>query len=219
MSNCVKTWGHSFNKSVISVAVNCSCRWCWCYCSVCVCARDFNSVSQTKSCSSFPEWLRLSFRPDRILWAGEVSLCSLGSVFDDWLCPTLVLLFEWFSLRSAWCPARADSCVEADEVTVPADVNAESSPSMYCTTSRGLRWTSALLSEAPLVWWGWQLFSLWRSDSCSLGSGEELRLLSALSGWPWVSGASGRPVVWKRFGDLVAGLLCRRYFTGCLVKW
>lgn len=154
---------------------------------------DVSMFSQTKSCSSFPEWLRLSLRPDKIFWAGEVKFCSTGSVFGDRhrgrLCAALCcLLLDMFMLKSAWHPAAVasweDSCVVLDGVAVAPDVNTESSPSMYCTTSRGLSGTSTLLSVA---WLGLWAFSQWMSkfweSLCGVpGSGEELRLLSALPG-------------------------------------
>lgn len=198
------------------------CWWSCLYLHVCL----FFIFSQTKSCSSFPEWLRLSFRPVRIFCAGEVSLCSGGSVLDVWLCPTLCLLLEWFVFRSARRPTdttAADPCAGLDEVTLAVDVgkDVESSPSMYCTTCRGLTAVSPLLSVVALVWWVWQPLSLWGSKFCegicAPGSGEELRLLSALPGWPFAA-APWCLAARDGLGNRYPGLWCRWYFTGCLVK-
>lgn len=183
---------------------------------------------QTKSCSSFPEWLRLSFRPDRILWAGEVRLCSRGIVFGDWhrtrLCPAVCLSLVRFMLSSSWHPAAtswADSCVVRDDLAAAGDVNVESSPSMYCTTSRGLSGTSTLLSVTVVTWRSCRVLSQWTSkfweSLCVCGSGEELRLLSALPGWP-LAGATGCLATRPGLESRVPVLWCRWYFTGCLVK-
>lgn len=121
---------------------------------------------QTKSCSSFPEWLRLNFKPDKIFWAGEDRLCSTLSVLGDWhragLCPALCLLLFRFMFRSAWhrgTSSLADSCVVLDNVAAAADVKVESSPSIYSTTSRGLSGTSTLLSMALVAFWERCVFS------------------------------------------------------------
>lgn len=173
--------------------------------------------SQTKSCSSFPEWLRFSFSPERIFWAGEDRLCSTGCVFGDWnrawLCPVLCLLLGRCMFCSAWhlvATSWEDSCAVLCDVA--ADVNVESNPSMYCTTSRGLSGTSTLVPVASVAWWGWRVFSLWTSklweSLCFPGSGEELRLLSALPGLALAEAAgclAARPGLETR----VPGLWCR----------
>lgn len=145
----------------------------------------WRSLPQTKSCSSFPEWLRLSFRPDRIFWAGEVSFWSLGRLFGEWQrawpCPALGPLLDWFVFGSAphLSPASSeDPCVEP-------------TLSMSCTTSNEFCGSFPVLSAMTLAWWCWRGFksncwgSLWLP-----GSGEELRLLSALPGWS-VNGPHG----------------------------
>lgn len=180
----------------------------------------FSSVSifsQTKSCSSFPEWLRLSFRPDRIFWDGEVRLCSTVNVLGDWLCPTLCLSFirvvvclTWHAAASFW----EDFCLAPDDVAVAGEV----SPNMYCATSEGLSETFTLLSVA---WWGWRAFSQQPSKFweclCVSGSGEELRLLSALPGHP-TAGATDCLGECPGLESRAPGLWWRWYFTGCLVK-
>lgn len=168
---------------------------------------------QTKSCSSFPEWLRRSLRPERIFWAGGVRLCSTGIVFVDgaWLCPALCLMLGRVMLRSAWRSAatfRGNSFVVLGDAVVAVEVE-ESSPSMYCTTSRGLGGMLALPSEAlvsrPVLsqWTGEVWESLWVP-----GSGEELRLLSALPG-PALASAAGCLTTRPGLANRAAGLWCR----------
>lgn len=148
---------------------------------------------QTKSCSSFPEWLRLSFRPDRTFWAGEVWLCSKWMFFGTKLrfCPVqcrLFLLVMFWSTCHHVSTSSVDLCVVLEDVSAAGDVTAESSPSMYSTTCRGLNGPSSIPLAVVITWWGcWVLFQ-WPSEFwehlCVSGSGEGLRLLSALSREP-----------------------------------
>lgn len=171
---------------------------------------DMSLAPQTKSCSSFPERLRLSFRPDKIFCAGEVKFISTGNVFGDWhragLCPVPCLLQDIFLFWEPWHPdatAWEDSCPVLTDVSV----NIESSPSMYCTTLRGLRGTSTLFSAAKVDCCGWGVSTFWES-LCVRGSGEELRLLSALPVQP-LSEAAGCLAARPGWGSLVPGLWWR----------
>lgn len=146
---------------------------------------------QTKSCSSFPECLRLSFRPDRIFWAGEVRF-----VFGEWQCPALCLLLDMFVFR--WARSPAVSFWE-DIVVVPDDFPVDSNPNINCETSQGFDGTSSLF------WLGIP------------ESGEELRLLSALPGVP-VTAAAGCSVAHPGFEIWVPGVGCQWYLTGFLLK-
>ena len=64
---------------------------------------------------------------------------------------------------------------------------------MHCATLAGLSGTSALFSAAMVAWCGWRVFSQDTSkfceSLCAPGSGEELRLLSALPEWPLAEAA------------------------------
>lgn len=122
--------------------------------------------SQTKwSCSPFPESLRLSFSPDKTFWA---LLCSVGRLLRDRIriCLSRLpwLLLDWLVFRVSIWPTLITS---SDSVLLTPPWGAVWLSGVYPVFCRCRPGVSELCSRQRVF------TGLW-------GSGEELRLLSAL---------------------------------------
>ncbi len=173
-------------------------KHCFCHC-------------QTKwSCSPFTESLRLSFSPDRTFWA---IFSSVGRLLKDRIRRSLLprVLFDWLVFCFPICPTCSLN-VEATALT-------PSSETVLFTSARGAVWLSgvyAVLFCGTGVSCNWQ----WVFIGIS-GSGEELRLLSALldtspSLLPELSSSRDWEPALCNCAPAESWLW---YFTGCLLKW